>query len=58
MEITLVTYKPSTSADTQVPHFDSQKDFSAPTLTSLKFISAGTLLQNVRRLAFKCHYKS
>lgn len=58
MEITLVTYKPSTSPDTQVPHSDSQKDFSAPTLTSLKFISAGTLLQNVRRLAFKCHYQS
>lgn len=58
MEITLVTHKPSTSPDTQVPHSDSQKDFSAPTLTSLEFISAGILLQNVRRLAFKCHYKS
>lgn len=41
MEITLVTYKPATGPDTQEPHSDSHKDLSAPTLTSLKFISAG-----------------
>lgn len=56
MEITLVTYKPATGPDTQETHSDSHKDLSAPTLTSLKFISAGIFASKcLQSLAFKCH---
>ena len=38
----MVTYKPATSPDTQVSHFDSQEDYSIllSSPTSLKFVSA------------------